>query len=223
MIQARNVTKRYGKTKDVISNLSLEIRRGEMLGLKGENGAGKSTLLSMLALILPATAGEIWIDGKEIRGDKEAAQIKKKIGYVPQEIALYGNLSVKDNLSFWGKAYGLRGSSLRTRIDEVLAFVGLKNRQNDRIETFSGGMKRKVNLAASILHSPELLILDEPTAGVDRDSRRHILQAIKEMSENGCTVILTSHQEDEMMYCDRVALLEDGKIASFETPQNNRP
>lgn len=210
MISIVGITKAY-KGKPVFTGLSTEIVAGEMFGLTGENGAGKSTLLSIMANVLPPDAGDVWIGGKSIR--QQGNEVKKIIGYVPQEIALYPALSGEANLMFWGRMYGLRGRELAERTAEALAAVRMEDRCHDSVAEYSGGMKRRINLAAALLHHPQVLILDEPTAGVDADSRSYIMDVLKEKSRHGVTIVYTSHHMEEIMACDRVGILRDGTLA----------
>ena len=210
MISIVGITKAY-KGKLVFTDLSTEIAAGEMFGLTGENGAGKSTLLSIMANVLPPDAGDVWIGGKSIR--QQGNEVKKIIGYVPQEIALYPALSGEANLMFWGRMYGLRGRELAERTAEALAAVRMEDRCHDSVAEYSGGMKRRINLAAALLHHPQVLILDEPTAGVDANSRSYIMDVLKEKSRHGVRIVYTSHHMEEIMACDRVGILRDGTLA----------
>lgn len=210
MISIVGITKTY-RGNPVFTDLSAEIAAGEMFGLTGENGAGKSTLLSILASVLPPDAGDVWIGGKSIR--QQGNEVKKIVGYVPQEIALYPALSGEANLMFWGRMYGLRGQELAECIAEALAAVRMEERRRDSVAEYSGGMKRRINLAAALLHDPQVLILDEPTAGVDTNSRSYIMDVLKEKSKQGITIVYTSHHMEEIMACDRIGVLRDGVLA----------
>ncbi|WCN37991.1 ABC transporter ATP-binding protein [Aneurinibacillus uraniidurans] len=217
MISIVGVTKTY-KKRPVLNGLSAEIAAGELFGLTGENGAGKSTLLSILASVLPPDEGEIWIGGQSVR--QQGNEVKRLVGYVPQEIALYPTLSGEANLMFWGRMYGLRGRKLTERVAEALATVQMEDRCHDKISAYSGGMKRRINLAAALLHNPRVLILDEPTAGVDTASRHHIMDVLKERSRQGVTIVYTSHHMEEIMACDRIGVLKDGILAVSGTAGN---
>ncbi len=214
IIRITNLTKRYGKTS-AIAGLSLEIRRGEVFGLEGPNGAGKSTLVGLIATIITPDSGEIVVNGLNSR--LSPGQIKKMIGFVPQEIALYSRMNAMDNLVFWGRAYGLRGAELAARVEQVLAFTGLKDRVQDRVSNYSGGMQRRLNVGAALLHQPEILIMDEPTAGLDTPSRQGIVDMVRGLAQAGTTVIYVSHYPDEMsMVCDRIAVLNAGKLETIK-------
>ncbi|MGG0669122.1 ABC transporter ATP-binding protein [Lederbergia citrisecunda] len=210
MLTLSNVKKGFG-AHEIIKGISFQVEKGESFGLLGPNGAGKSTLISMICGLLPYGAGEILINGKLVgRHLKETKQI---IGVVPQDIALYPTMSALDNLIFWGRMYGLSGNTAKTRAKEVLEVVGLTERAKGRIETFSGGMKRRINIGAALMHEPQLLIMDEPTVGIDPQSRNHILETVKTLNEQGMTVIYTSHYMEEVEYlCKRIAIIDDGKL-----------
>ncbi|UOY91538.1 ABC transporter ATP-binding protein [Ectobacillus sp. JY-23] len=210
MLVVRNLTKSFAQ-KEAVKDISFSIGKGEAFGLLGPNGAGKSTTISMICGLLPYDGGDIRIGDISV---KEAPmQVKRKIGVVPQEIALYPTMSARDNLIFWGKMYGLYGKEVKKRADEVLEYVGLYDRAKDKVETFSGGMKRRVNIGAALMHTPELLIMDEPTVGIDPQSRNHILETVKALNEDGMTVIYTSHYMEEVEYlCKRIAVVDHGKL-----------
>lgn len=169
MLQAENIKKAYGK-KTIVKGISFSLKKGESFGLLGPNGAGKSTTISMISGLVPHDSGNITVGGYVI--GKETAKAKQKIGIVPQEIALYPTLTAHENLMFWGKMYGLTHGEAKKRAAEVLEYVGLTERAKDKIETFSGGMKRRINIGAALMHKPELLIMDEPTVGIDPQSDR---------------------------------------------------
>ncbi|WP_186579424.1 ABC transporter ATP-binding protein [Aquibacillus kalidii] len=213
MLEVKDLKKSYGK-KAVVKNVSFTIEKGESFGLLGPNGAGKSTTISMICGLIPYDHGEVLVSNHSVK--KSPMLIKQKIGVVPQEIALYPTMSAKDNLLFWGKMYGLTGSVAKKRAEEVLEFVGLKDRAKDRIETFSGGMKRRINIGAALMHEPELLIMDEPTVGIDPQSRNHILETVKRLNEKGMTIIYTSHYMEEVEYlCNRVGIIDDGEVIAL--------
>lgn len=211
ILELKNITKRYDD-KLVVDNVSFSIAEGETFGLLGPNGAGKSTIISMICGLVKPDKGNILIDGYSITKDSILA--KKNIGVVPQDIALYENLSAMDNLKFWGTLYGLSGNLLKSRINEALEITELKDRAKNKIKSYSGGMKRRINIAAAFMHHPKLLIMDEPTVGIDPQSRNHILEFTKSLNENyGTTVIYTSHYMEEVeMLCNRLVILDEGKI-----------
>ncbi len=211
MLQVKNLVKRFGE-KEAVRGVSFEVGRGESFGLLGPNGAGKSTTISMVCGLLQPTEGEIAVGGINVRNNAGAA--KKIMGVVPQDIALYPTLSARENLTFWGAMYNLTGKDLNSRVDEVLEIVSLTDRQKERIDTYSGGMKRRINIAASLLHRPELLIMDEPTVGIDPQSRNNILETVKQLNqEKGMTVVYTSHYMEEVEYlCKRVGIIDHGKL-----------
>jgi ABC-2 type transport system ATP-binding protein len=209
-IQVKHLVKRYGQNL-VLKDISFYISQGEIFGLWGANGAGKSTLLSILATVTRPTSGEIIIQGQNII--THSSPIKRLIGLVPQEIALYTRLSGLDNLNFWGNVYGLKGKLLKQRIEEALNIVGLRERITEPVESYSGGMQRRLNIAVTLLHHPGILIMDEPTTGVDVQSRKYILETVKQLSRQGCTVIYTSHYLEELEWlCDRLAILQEGML-----------
>lgn len=218
ILELKNVTKRYDD-KLVVDNVSFSIREGETFGLLGPNGAGKSTIISMICGLVKADKGNIFIDSHSISKDSIAA--KKNIGIVPQDIALYENLNAIDNLKFWGTLYGLKGSVLKERIEEALEITGLKDRAKSKIKSYSGGMKRRINMAAAFMHHPKFLIMDEPTVGIDPQSRNHILEFTKSLNEEyGTTVMYTSHYMEEVeMLCSRLVILDEGKVIASGTQE----
>lgn len=210
IIEVKDVTKLYSKLI-ALQNISLDIYKGEIFGLLGANGAGKSTFISILTTLSKATQGDILIKGFSV--NRQPDKIKKSIGLVPQDIALYTMLSGMDNLNFWAGIYGLRGTLKKERIEEALAIVGLGERIQDRVEEYSGGMKRRLNIAVALLHHPDILVMDEPTVGVDIYSRKLILNGIKKLRNEGRTIIFTSHYIDEMeLLCDRIGVLDKGVV-----------
>lgn len=212
MLNVVNVTKCYGKVL-AVKGLSFELKRGELLGLLGPNGAGKSTTISMLSTLAKPTEGTITFEGKDIA--KHPDDIRHKLGLVPQEIALYEALSGLDNLRFWGSAYGLKGDILKARIEQVSLLVGLEERLKDTVASYSGGMKRRLNIGAALLHEPELLILDEPTVGIDPQSRKHILERIKDLNRAGMTIVYASHYMEEIAFlCNRVMIMDQGTVVA---------
>ncbi len=204
--------KDYG-SRTAVGAIDLEVVRGECLGLLGPNGAGKTTTISMACGVITPTRGQVVIAGIELARDPHAA--KAKLGLVPQELAIYEDLSASQNLRYFGALYGLSGATLAERIGWALEVVGLRDRAVEQVKRFSGGMKRRLNLAAGLLHKPELLILDEPTVGVDPQSRNHIFESIRALRAVGMTVIYTSHYMEEVeALCDRVAIMDGGAIAA---------
>jgi ABC-2 type transport system ATP-binding protein len=216
MLQVKNLVKRFGD-KEAVRSISFEVKQGESFGLLGPNGAGKSTTISMICGLLQPNGGEIHVAG--IDALKNTAAAKKVMGVVPQDIALYPTLSARENLNFWGAMYGLSGKELAARVAEALEIVGLTDRQKDRIDTYSGGMKRRINIAASLLHKPQLLIMDEPTVGIDPQSRNNILETVRTLNqEKQMTVIYTSHYMEEVEYlCSRVGIIDHGKLIAQGT------
>ncbi len=214
-IEVKSLYKSFGDIH-AVQGVSFTIQPGEVFSLLGPNGAGKSTTISMLSGLLEPTEGEALIMGHSIRLDPLAA--KAALGVVPQDIALYPDLSARENLDFWGKMYGLRGAGLKTRVDEVLAIIGLADRQKDKVGTFSGGMKRRVNIGAALLHKPQVVIMDEPTVGIDPQSRRHILDNVKELNRQGMTVLYTTHyMEEAEELSDHIAIMDKGKVVASGT------
>lgn len=213
IVEVRDLTKAYGRL-NAISRLNFDIYRGEIFGLLGPNGAGKSTFISALTTLCKPTEGDVFIKGFSVRDQPE--KIKKSLGFVPQDIALYPTLSGLDNLSFWAGIYGLTGSLKKQRIKEALNIVKLEDRAKDRVQDFSGGMKRRLNIAVALLHHPEILIMDEPTVGVDIQSRKYIMDMIKSLKSEGKTIVFTSHYMDEMeSLCDRIAVLDKGTVKAL--------
>jgi ABC-2 type transport system ATP-binding protein len=214
-VRLRQVVKRYG-TKLSVDHLSLTIERGEIFGLLGPNGAGKSTTIKMICGLLRSDQGEIEVDGESVR--RHPLDVKSRIGIVPQEIALYDQLTAAEHLRFFGKLYGLRGKQLKERIDEALAFVGLSGHRNERPGSFSGGMKRRLNIACAIVHQPQLIIMDEPTVGIDPQSRNHILESVRELNRRGATIIYTSHYMEEVeAISSRVGIIDHGRLIALGT------
>jgi ABC-2 type transport system ATP-binding protein len=227
IIEIQELTKFYrGNDKPAVDHLSLNIHANEIFGLLGPNGAGKTTTISILCGLFPASKGSAKIDGLSIATDKE--HIKRLIGVVPQEIALYPSLTAKENLRFIGGMYGLSGTTLRNRITECLKLVGLEDKAKRKIGTFSGGMKRRINLIAGLLHNPKILFLDEPTVGVDVQSRNMIIEYLRHLHQQGTTIIYSSHYlEEAQNLCTRVAIIDNGKVIATDSPaaliQNNAP
>jgi len=216
ILELVNVTKTY-KTTAVVDDISFSVKQGEIFGLLGPNGAGKSTTISMATGVLKPTGGRILLDGQDLRADLNRS--KRLIGYVPQDLALYPTLSARDNLEFFGRIYGLSGRDLANRIYDVLEIVQLTDRANDAVGHFSGGMKRRVNLAAGLLHSPRLLFLDEPTVGVDPQSRNAIFESLEVLNREGMSIVYTTHyMEEAERLCARVAIVDHGKVIAMDTP-----
>jgi ABC-type multidrug transport system, ATPase component len=210
MIKAENLKKTFGEIT-AVDGIDLEIEKGKIVGLLGPNGAGKSTTISMISTLYKPTSGRLYFDGKDII--KEPKWIKPHLGYVPQEIALYQTLSGYENLKYFGGLYGLTGIELKKRIDAVSEIIGIKDRLKDRVEHYSGGMKRRINIGVALLHSPKLIIMDEPTVGIDPQSRNHILETVKYLNEEGMTVIYTSHYMEEVeAICQSVCIMDHGKV-----------
>ncbi|UCZ54656.1 ABC transporter ATP-binding protein [Bacillus shivajii] len=215
MIELLNVNKRYGDRR-ALENIDLHIDEGICFGLIGPNGAGKSTLMKILSSILEDFEGDVSLFNQPLRKDKTA--IQRRIGYVPQDICLEEKLTAIDNLSFFGRIYGLKGKQLKKRMDEVLKKVGLFDRRKDPVTNFSGGMKRRMNISCALLHDPDLIILDEPTVGVDPQSRNHIFDIINDLKSEGKTVLYSSHYMEEVEnLCDKIALIDQGQIVESGT------
>ncbi len=213
---AQDLHKSYGDNH-AVKGVSLQVARGEVFGLLGPNGAGKTTTISMLTGLFPPDSGSITVDGLDLAKQTNAA--KAKLGLVPQDLALYPTLSARQNLTFWGRIYGLRGKQLRSRVDEVLAMVDLADKADKAIDTYSGGMKRRINIGAGLLHKPEVLFLDEPTVGVDPQSRNAIFEGVEALNRAGMTVIYTTHyMEEAQRLCHRVAIVDLGKVIALDTP-----
>ena len=213
---AQDLHKAYGDVK-AVDGISLQVARGEVFGLLGPNGAGKTTTISMLTGLLEPTGGKITVDGLDLKTHTNA--VKAKLGLVPQELALYPTLSARQNLNFFGRIYGLKGKELRGRVDEVLHMIGLADRADDAIEDYSGGMKRRVNIGAGLLHKPQMLFLDEPTVGVDPQSRNAIFESVEALNRAGMSVIYTTHyMEEAQRLCHRVAIVDEGRIIALDTP-----
>ncbi len=214
-IQVQDLRKALGSIQ-AVDGVSFSVGRGEIFSLLGPNGAGKTTTISMLAGLLRPDSGDAALLGNSVT--KQSARARAALGVVPQDVALYMDLSARENLSFWGKMYGLRGKALSRRIDEVLEVIGLSDRQKGRVGSFSGGMKRRVNIGVALLHKPPVVIMDEPTVGIDPQSRRHILDAVKELRGRGMTVLYTTHyMEEAEELSDRVAVMDKGRIIACGT------
>jgi ABC-2 type transport system ATP-binding protein len=213
---AQDLVKTYGEIQ-AVRGISLRVARGEVFGLLGPNGAGKTTAISMLTGLFPPDSGSVTVDGLDLK--THTNEVKAKLGLVPQELALYPTLSARQNLNFFGRIYGLKGKELRGRVDEVLHMIGLTERADDAIDTYSGGMKRRVNIAAGLLHKPQMLFLDEPTVGVDPQSRNAIFESVETLNRAGMSVIYTTHyMEEAQRLCHRVAIVDEGEIIALDTP-----
>ena len=217
LVQVNDLVKKYSDSGVLaVDQVSFDIKEGEIFSLLGPNGAGKSTTISMLSCLLNATEGGATVDGKSIVSDPMG--VKNVIGVIPQEIALYEALSARDNLLFWGRMYGMGGQTLKDRVEEVLEQVNLQERAKDKIKTYSGGMKRRINIAVGLLHKPKLLFMDEPTVGIDPQSRRRILDMVKELNQQGLTVLYTTHyMEEAEELSDRVGIIDHGKLIAIGT------
>ncbi|MDE5413717.1 ABC transporter ATP-binding protein [Alkalihalobacterium chitinilyticum] len=210
MIQFTEVNKQYGN-RVALKDINLHIEDGVCFGLIGPNGAGKSTLMKILCNILGDYKGDVSVFGQPLQ--KDNTEIKRRIGYVPQDLVLEEKLTGIDNLSFFGRIYGLKGKPLKDRMDEVLQKVGLLDRKKDAVSSYSGGMKRRLNIACALLHEPDIIILDEPTVGVDPQSRNHIFDIINDLKKEGKTVLYSSHYMEEVeSLCDQIALIDQGEI-----------
>ena len=199
-----------------VDGVSFAVRAGETFGLLGPNGAGKSTTLMMLCGLLPVTSGQVKLDGRQVADDMRS--IRQFLGVVPQNLAVYQELTAEENLQFFGSLYNLSGDRLKQRIDDVLTQVGLAGRRTTTTGTFSGGMKRRLNFAAAVLHQPRLLILDEPTVGVDPQCRAHLLDCVRSLQQQGTAIIYASHYMEEVeAICSRVAVMDHGKVLTSDT------
>ena len=199
-----------------VDGVSFAIGKGEIFSLLGPNGAGKTTTISILSCLLKPDSGEADVGGFSV--SRKPDEVKKLIGVVPQDIALYEDLTGRENLVFWGRMYGLNGTALTKRVDEVLELIGLVDRQNDRVDKYSGGMKRRVNIGAALLHKPHILYLDEPTVGIDPQSRRSILDGVKALNADGMTVLYTTHyMEEAQEISDRIGVMDQGKMIAVGT------
>ena len=215
MIDVQHLRKQYGDLV-AVDDVSFTAEKGSIFGLLGPNGAGKTTTISCISGLLKPTSGRIAVSGHDVVTDGPAA--RRHLGIVPQELALYSDLSAAANLEFWGSAYGLAGDPLRRRVAEVLALIGLADRGKDHTSTFSGGMKRRLNFGCGIVHNPKVLLLDEPTAGVDPQSRVRLLELVREQAHGGTTVIYTTHYMEEAQdLCDRIAIVDHGKLLAMGT------
>jgi len=214
-IEVLNLYKSFGKI-DAVKDVSFEVQRGEIFSLLGPNGAGKSTTISMLSCLQIPNGGDAIVMGHSIKSDPQG--VKASIGVVPQEIALYDDLSARENLTFWGRMYGLSGSMLKQRVDAVLELISLTDRQKGRVSKYSGGMKRRVNIGVALLHRPDVIIMDEPTVGIDPQSRRHILDGVKQMNSEGITILYTTHNMEEAQeLSNHIAIMDQGELIATGT------
>jgi ABC-2 type transport system ATP-binding protein len=217
IVEAKDLVKQYpGAAEPAVKGVSFGILKGEVFSLLGPNGAGKTTTISMLSTLLAPTRGDAIIAGHTL--SKAAAKVKRAIGIVPQDIALYPTLSARENLNFWGQMYGLGGVELKRRVAEVLETVGLRDRANDRIEKYSGGMKRRINIAVGLLHKPQVVFMDEPTVGIDPQSRRNILDMVQALNAQGMTVLYTTHyMEEAQELSHRIGIIDHGQLIALGT------
>lgn len=214
-IEVLNLHKSFGENH-AVQGVSFNVTQGEIFSLLGPNGAGKTTTISMLSCLLRPDDGDARIMGHSIRSD--AMGVKSVLGVVPQEIALYEDLTARENLSFWGKMYGLRGAALKKRVDEVLEVIGLLDRANERVGKYSGGMKRRVNIGVALLHKPKVIYMDEPTVGIDPQSRRSILDSVIALKDQGMTVLYTTHyMEEAQELSNHVAIMDHGRMIASGT------
>ena len=215
MISVTDLWKSYG-SNEALKGISFSIKQGEFYGLLGPNGAGKSTTIGIMSTLVDPDKGSVTIDGKEL--SKNPMECKQVIGVVPQEIALYNELSAVDNLMFWGSLYGVKKEVLKQRIEETLKLFGLYDRRNDKIKAYSGGMKRRINIASALLHQPKILFMDEPTVGIDPQSRNLIFEVVEKLHKDGMTIVYTTHyMEEAERFCDRIGIIDNGTIVAQGT------
>jgi ABC-2 type transport system ATP-binding protein len=215
ILEVKNLVKKYGDLT-AVKGISFDIQEGEIFSLLGPNGAGKTTTISVLSTLYAPTSGDATIRRWSV--SKEPMAVRNVIGLVPQELALYDDLSARENLLFWGRMYGLSGRALRVRAAEVLEQIGLADRARERVKTYSGGMKRRVNIGVGLLHKPKLLFMDEPTVGIDPQSRRAILDSVKDLNKQGMTVLYTTHyMEEAQELSDRVGIIDHGELIALGT------
>lgn len=217
IIEVKNLEKGY-KDKKAVKGISFDVRKGEVLGFLGPNGAGKSTTINILSTALKQDGGEIKFDGQNVK--QNTLYVKRNIGIVPQDLAIYEDVSAEKNVKFFASLYNLRGQKLDDKVKEALEFVGLYDRKDDKPKTFSGGMKRRLNIACAIAHDPKLIIMDEPTVGIDPQSRNHILNSIKKLQKRGATIIYTTHYMEEVEeISDRIIIMDHGTIIAEGTKE----
>lgn len=214
-IEVVDLHKDFGEVY-AVQGVSFSVQQGEIFSLLGPNGAGKSTTISMISCLMTPTRGDALVLGHSVKSD--ALAVKSAIGVVPQDIALYEDLSAQENLAFWGKMYGLRGAALQERVDDVLEIIGLGDRRKGRVGKFSGGMKRRLNIGIALLHRPQVVIMDEPTVGIDPQSRRKILDSVLELNRAGMTVLYTTHyMEEAQELSTHIAIMDKGKVIAYGT------
>src|SRR5512147_1750694 len=214
-IEVIDLRKSFGENH-AVQGVSFEVSQGEIFSLLGPNGAGKTTTISMLSCLLRPDDGDARVMGHSIRTDMMG--VKSVLGVVPQEIALYEDLTARENLTFWGKMYGLRGPALKSRVNEVLEVIGLRERANERVGKYSGGMKRRVNIGVALLHKPKVIYMDEPTVGIDPQSRRNILDSVVALKDQGMTVLYTTHyMEEAQELSDHIGIMDHGKLIAYGT------
>ncbi|MDF2927733.1 MAG: transporter ATP-binding protein [Paenibacillaceae bacterium] len=212
VLEVRDLMKKYG-SKQALGKVSFTVKEGGCFGLLGPNGAGKSTTMKIIAGVTEVDGGTAHVFGKDIR--KAGDSIRSQVGYIPQDLTLYETLSAESNLQFFGEMYKVRGAELSKRIAEVLEIVGLSDRAKDAVKSFSGGMKRRINIAAALLHKPRLVIMDEPTVGIDPQSRHHIFEMIRQLKREGVTIIYSTHYMEEVeSLCDDIAIIDHGQVAA---------
>ena len=215
ILQVQNLVKKYGSFT-AVNGISFDIQKGEIFSLLGPNGAGKTTTISILSTLYAPTSGDATISSYSVT--KNPMAVKQVIGVVPQDIALYEDLTARENLIFWGQMYGLSGKGLASRVDEVLEQIGLTDKAKNRVKTYSGGMKRRVNIGVGLLHKPRLLFMDEPTVGIDPQSRRAILDTVKDLNKQGMTLLYTTHyMEEAEELSDRVGIIDHGELIALGT------
>jgi len=214
-IEVLDLHRSFGENK-AVQGVSFDVQQGEIFSLLGPNGAGKTTTISMLSCLLRPDDGDARVMGHSIRSGQNG--VKSVLGVVPQDLALYEDLTARENLTFWGKMYGLRGSKLKTRVDEVLDVIGLRDRARERVGKYSGGMKRRVNIGVALLHKPKVIYMDEPTVGIDPQSRRNILDSVVTLKDQGMTVLYTTHyMEEAQELSDHIAIMDHGKMIACGT------
>lgn len=210
MLKVTDLTKTFGQLT-AVDHISFDVREGEIFGFLGPNGAGKSTTINMICSLMKPDSGSIELDGQDVHTAGDS--VRQKLGVVPQDVALYEEMNALENLSFWGSLYKMKGSMLKSRIEELLQVTGLEDRAKDRVKTYSGGMKRRLNMAAGMLHNPKLLLLDEPTVGIDPQARHNMLDTVREIAKAGTTILYTTHYMDEAEdLCDRLVIIDHGRI-----------
>lgn len=217
LLEVKKLSKQY-KGFQAVKKIDFHLKQGEILGFLGPNGAGKSTTISMISTLFSQSDGDILLNGKNIKGNEK--ELRRMLGVVPQEVALYPDLTGYENLAFFGRVYGLSRKEVKERVVELLKLLGLSDRANEKVENYSGGMKRRINIGAALLHKPKILVMDEPTVGIDPQSRNHILTMVKKLNEEGMTVLYTSHYMEEVeLLCDRIYIMDHGKIIAEGTKQ----